>query len=278
MFTPFAFISPPARAAAPPGPDPDAQAFITAAGITDPTQQSAIDALVVGLKADGLWTSMMAIYPLVGGTASSQKYNLKDPRDLDAAYRLTFGGGWVHNSSGIVGNGFNTYADTYILNYNLGQVGAYINEGSNGYYGARYALDYQYDSLQAFPNISVVLESYYQVAFFSNSTDSSDVMISFIGVLGLSTISGGDGSAKYYYNGSLTANNTPVTANPSPSPIPLWFGSINSAYNMGNPYYPTYSDGTFAFGFISSATFNSIQNTNLYNRIQTYQITLGRAV
>ena len=93
--------------------DPDAQAFITAAGITDPTQQSAINTLVVGLKADNLWTSMQAIYPFVGGTASSHKYNLKDPRDLDAAKRLVFNGGWTHNADGITGNGVNTYAETF---------------------------------------------------------------------------------------------------------------------------------------------------------------------
>ena len=72
------------------GVDPDAQAFITAASITDPTQQSAINQLVVDLKGYSIWTKMSAIYPMVGGTASSHKFNLKDPRDLDAAFRLVF--------------------------------------------------------------------------------------------------------------------------------------------------------------------------------------------
>ena len=89
--------------------DPNAQAFITAAGITDPTQQSAIDNLVIGLKADGLWTPMQALYPFVGGTASTHKYNLKDPRDLDAAYRLQFNGGMTHSANGILFNGTNGY-------------------------------------------------------------------------------------------------------------------------------------------------------------------------
>jgi hypothetical protein len=93
--------------------DANAQAFITAAGITDSTQQSAIDNLVIGLKADGIWTNMTAIYPFVGGTATTHKYNLKDPRDLDVAYRLAFSGGWTHNANGITGNGVNTYADTF---------------------------------------------------------------------------------------------------------------------------------------------------------------------
>lgn len=95
--------------------DPDAQAFITAAGITDPTQQSAINTLVTDLKGYSLWTKMKAIYPLVGGTSATHKWNLKDPRDLDAAYRLVFNGGWTHSSTGALPNGTNGYADTKLI-------------------------------------------------------------------------------------------------------------------------------------------------------------------
>ncbi len=94
--------------------DADAQAFLTAAGITDPTISSAIDTLVVTMKADGTWTKSKAIYPFVGGTASTHKWNLKDPRDLDAAFRLQFFGGVTHDSNGIQGNGTNGYAGTFI--------------------------------------------------------------------------------------------------------------------------------------------------------------------
>jgi hypothetical protein len=111
MFTPFAFIK--NIAAASVVFDTDAQAFITAAGITNPTQQSAINTLVLGLKADSIWTKMNALYPFVGGTATSHKYNLKDPRDLDAAYRLAFFGGMTHNANGIQGDGGSGYADTF---------------------------------------------------------------------------------------------------------------------------------------------------------------------
>jgi hypothetical protein len=92
--------------------DPDAQAFITAAAITNTTQQSAVNQLVVDLKGYGVWTKMKALYPFVGGTATSHKYNLKDPRDLDAAFRLTFSGGWTHSINGATPNGVNGYADT----------------------------------------------------------------------------------------------------------------------------------------------------------------------
>ena len=96
------------------GTDADAQAFITAAAITDATQQSAINTLVTSLKSYGIWTKMKAIYPFVGGTASAHKFNLKDPRDLDAAFRLVFSGGWTHSSNGALPNGTNGYANTYL--------------------------------------------------------------------------------------------------------------------------------------------------------------------
>lgn len=94
--------------------DPDAQTFLTAAGIVDATITSAIDTLVVQLKADGLWTKMKALYPFVGGTATTHKYNLKNPLDTDAAFRLVFSGGVTHNSNGITGNGVNGFANTFL--------------------------------------------------------------------------------------------------------------------------------------------------------------------
>ena len=59
------------------GGDP-ADAFLKAAGITDATITSAVKTLVRGLQADGLWSKMKAIYPMVGGNATAHSYNLKD--------------------------------------------------------------------------------------------------------------------------------------------------------------------------------------------------------
>jgi hypothetical protein len=95
--------------------DPDAQAFLTAAGITDATITSAINNLTLNYKSAGLWTLNKAIYPFVGGTSSTHKWNLKDPRDLNAAYRLLFNGGWTHSSTGALPNGTNGWANTYLV-------------------------------------------------------------------------------------------------------------------------------------------------------------------
>ena len=92
--------------------DPDAQAFITAAGITNPTQQTAINTLVVSLKGYGIWTKMKAIYPMVGGTNAQHAWNLKNT----AQYKITWYGGVSSSSNGITGNGSNGYGDTFLNN------------------------------------------------------------------------------------------------------------------------------------------------------------------
>ena len=96
------------------GSDRDAAAFLEAAGIVVTHQQRAIYELVRLLKQYGLWSKMKAIYPFVGGTATTHKWNLKDPRDLDAAFRLTFSGGWTHSANGATPNGSTGYANTYL--------------------------------------------------------------------------------------------------------------------------------------------------------------------
>ena len=99
--------------------DSDATAFFTATGITDTTQKDAVNGLVVSLKAASLWTKMTAIYPFVGGTAATHKYNLKNPVDTDGGYRLTFTGGFTHNANGATGDGSTGYADTHLKHSNF---------------------------------------------------------------------------------------------------------------------------------------------------------------
>lgn len=95
--------------------DPDVAAFLTATGITDPTISGAITTLVSGLKNDNIWSKMLAVYPIVGGTATTHKYNLKNPQDTDAAFRIVFVGGWTHSSTGATPNAVNAYGDTKFI-------------------------------------------------------------------------------------------------------------------------------------------------------------------
>jgi alkaline phosphatase len=59
--------------------DTDAKAFLTASQVADTIQQSAINDLVLDLKSANIWTKMKAVYPIVGGTALTHKWNLKNP-------------------------------------------------------------------------------------------------------------------------------------------------------------------------------------------------------
>ncbi len=136
--------------------DANAAIFITATGVTDETEKAAVNRLVVELKAindtqanfvnfDTPASSICkAIYPFMGTTAVSQKYNLIDPRDLDAAFRLvwTADAAEAHTSQGYYVNGTTQYADTKFnpstkTTINSGHVSVYCvdNPERNGYVG-----------------------------------------------------------------------------------------------------------------------------------------------
>ena len=88
--------------------------FIAVTGITASDQQAAINQLSYDLVNTGLMDKMLAVYPFVGGNATAHSFNLKDPRNADTAFRLTFSGGWTHSSTGILPNATNTFANTYV--------------------------------------------------------------------------------------------------------------------------------------------------------------------
>lgn len=105
--------------------DPDAQAFITAAAITDPTQQAAINTLVVDLKGYSIWSKMRGLYPFVGGTNTSNSYNLKNI----SQYQISWAGSVTSNSNGVTfgANGFGDTGlnDSTILNINNKHISIY---------------------------------------------------------------------------------------------------------------------------------------------------------
>jgi hypothetical protein len=106
--------------------DPDAEAFLTATGITDPTITEATNDVFVALKTEGFYSDAwdmtgytpikkcFALYPHLGAAAASSKYNMCDPRDLDAAFRKTYVGGVNFSSDGEQSNGTNGYARTHM--------------------------------------------------------------------------------------------------------------------------------------------------------------------
>jgi len=99
--------------------DADAKLFITTADYALTSYKKALNNLVVALKEANLWTKMTAIYPFlsdgVNQTRAYQlKYNLKNPVDSDAAYRLAFFGGVTYTGTGVFFGGVNGYANTFL--------------------------------------------------------------------------------------------------------------------------------------------------------------------
>lgn len=90
-------------------------AFATATGITDLTILGALNTFDLGLISNSLDTKMKAIYPFVGGTASTHKFNFMNAVDSDSAFRLNFAGGMTHSSNGVLFNGTNGWADTRLI-------------------------------------------------------------------------------------------------------------------------------------------------------------------
>jgi hypothetical protein len=252
--------------------DPDAQAFITAAGITDPTQQAAINTLVVDLKGYNVWTKMKALYPFVGGTASAHKFNLKDPRDLDAAFRLVFNGGWTHSSTGATPNGTNAWANTFVdlLNntqQNSTSYGVYSRTNSNG------------------TEVEIGAEG-------GSPAVGSNIFIRFSGITYArvnstqSWVTFSDTDSRAFYISNRTAsnvinawkNNVKQTTGTTPSSLI----AVNVTYALGannnsNNTRTYYSTKEQAFAFIGDGLTDT-EAANLYTAVQAFQLALARNI
>lgn len=109
--------------------DADAQSYFTAnTAITSTADKNAINDFYLGLKSDGVYTKLNAMYLPIWGNSNTCKWNLVNPVDSDPAYRLNFTTGWTFTSGGMQGNG-SAYANTFLNNNNL-----VINDMSLGVY------------------------------------------------------------------------------------------------------------------------------------------------
>ena len=260
------------------GTDADAQAFITAAAITDATQQSAINTLVVDLKTYGIWTKMKALYPFVGGTASAHKFNLKDPRDLDAAFRLVFSGGWTHSNTGALPNGTNAYADTFLIpstsltNFNT-HFSFYSRTNNNGDF-----VDFGVSrgSLSGFTNRMVMHIKW---------SDNNAYHDQYDGTNGRITVSMSSINSNGLFTSTRTANNVfkvfrnsviiGSKTNTVTTTLPQLKLSISARNDEG--IIQNYSNRQCAFASIGDGLTDT-EAANLYTAVQAYQTTLSRNV
>ena len=259
--------------------DTDAQSFISAASITNDTQVTAIDTLVTALKTAGIWTKMKAIYPFVGGTAESHKFNLKDPRDVDAAFRLVFAGGWTHSSTGALPNGTTGYAETKFSEYNNitngdSQLSNYshlslysrTNASSIDTYGGIGIYDYQ-DYGTSFV-LTLKRADGLSYAYSKNVNTAPVSMPDSRGFFILNRQS--SSLLKYNRNDVLIAQNTTTTgAGGTRNGV-----TLGSVYDWGRRYYDNKEHSFVSIGF----SLTDAESTALYNAVQAFQTSLGRQV
>jgi len=251
------------------GCDADALAFLAATGITDATITSAICTLVTTMKTDGTWAKCNAIYPMVGGTATTHKFNLKNPLDTNAAFRLSFVGGWTHSSNGALPNGTNTYADTF-FNPSLN---ASLNSHHISYYSRS--------------NVNLTQSEI--GVFVTNSNSQINARFTNASYYRINTISTGwiifaDTDSRAFYIANRTASNvvngwrnltkvaTGIIASTSLTNLNYYIGALNNTGVASN-----YSTKQCAFSTIGTGLTDA-EAAALYNSIQAMQTTLSRNV
>jgi hypothetical protein len=250
--------------------DPNAQAFFNrvteAGGTLSDTEKTAVNTLVLDLKANSLWSSMKAIYPMVGGgtgtTAARQaacEQNL-----VSASFTGTFTSGWTFTSSGAKPNGTSAYMDTNLIwntntSLNNGALGSYWTDytatATNKYYGA-----YDASGVLLINHKDINGDNYIN-SFSAVNANSGN------GLHALSRISSSE-IVKYQNTSNTVGSSTSTT---QPIGLPVWFGGVSGLTNFG------YQPWNIAMGFITDG-FTNTTWSNFYTIVQAFQTTLSRQV
>lgn len=241
--------------------DPDAQAFITAAGITDPTQQNAINTLVVSLKGYSIWTKFKAIYPIVGGVASSHAVNLKTP----GTYNLSFASGWTHSSTGMTPNGA-TWADTALntsteLNVNSHSFGMYSR--TNNTTGSQ--------AIGSFDNTPRFLQNNLSLGNFVSGLVSSIISYTANPSTSLLMLTRTSSTLSKAFRAGVLLGQETVAMGTLPT-FNFYLGARNNAGTAA-----LHSLHQCAFAFLGDGLTDT-EAGNFYTAIQAYQTTLSRQV
>ena len=238
---------------------------IAAGGSLTTTEQNATKTLVADLKANGLWTPMKAIYPMVGASAAACAQNLKS-----SSFTGTFTSGWTFASTGATPNGTSSYMDSGVIpssNLTSGNTHASVYLRTNTAAGNKqelgsiasdeFTMIVKYTGDVAYPiicnNANVFYPSY-------SNTNSQ----------GMWTINRVNTSNIQYYNRGTNVIDTLQTNGMSTRSI--YLGARN---NNGNA--DRFSDRQLAFASIGDGL-SGTNMTNFYTAVQAFQTTLSRQV
>jgi hypothetical protein len=252
--------------------DADAQAFFdrvtTAGGSLSTTEKNAVNTLVVQMKADGIWTKMKAIYPMVGSSAASCAQNLKS-----SSFTGSFSAGWTFASTGVTPNGSSAYYDSgFNQTNNLIPSNNHISvySRSNTTSGTPLKADcgvtngttYSFSQIIARRNDLFIFENGSQITSNSNS-DSRGFF------LGSATSVG----SKSYKNGSVIGTSTSAQIRTMFN-ANIYFGATNNTAILAARFF---SNREYAFASIGDELTDT-QASDFYTAVQAFQTTLSRQV
>lgn len=242
------------------GVDPDAAAFFSrvnaAGGTLTAIEESAVNTLVLQMKADGTWSLMKAIYPMVGASSAACSQNLKS-----SSFTATFTSGWTFGSTGVTPNGTSAYMDTNLnVQTHLSTSSAHLSIYSRTNVSqTSYDFDGSAFGILLFNNTFYVnLTNFFQY----NATFSlSDTLGMYIGSrINATNVNG-------YKNNSKVINNVAQNGQLSN------YNMILAAY-QGSSFF---SSKEYAFASVGDGL-DDTQASNFYLAVQAFQTTLSRQV
>jgi hypothetical protein len=244
--------------------DADALAFfdrVTAAGGTlTTTEKTAANQLVLDMKAASIWTSMKAVYPMIGASAAACAQNLKS-----SSFTGTFSSGWTFASSGVTPNGTSAFLNSGLnastnLSVTSLSFGGYTSSTANApgdsYHGA------------APPNY--LMQSFKSFTFTEYWRTVGGPIIISGGTVGMVQANQLGISSKIYTNNTIGGSNV-ATMVTIPN-LNMYIGGINNGgtaqffdNHLISYYY--YSDGL-----------TDTQASDHYTAVQAFQTTLSRNI
>jgi hypothetical protein len=239
------------------------------------TVSAATRTLFTSLVSNGLYSKMVAMYPMLGGNAAGTKFNAINPVDTNIAMRLVFGGGWTYNSTGILPNGTNAYANTIagpqdILTANNWHMSYYSRTNT------AYSSSMDMGALGPTANNQALLSlrqsggntSYFDAGGPAGtqkvSTTQTDSTGYYIGSIASSS------DRRYYKNGSQLGSNTTTWTNA----LPEWSILIGCAQQTGSGPI-NYGNKECAFATIGSGL-TPAEMTTLSTIVNTWATAIGR--
>jgi hypothetical protein len=242
--------------------DANAQKFIDSAGIITVTEKTALITFVKQLKINNLWEKFKAIYPMMGGTANSMKWNLVEPQNSDEAFRLLFFGTPVFSPNGVLFPTASDYANTHLTD---NAIGAY-NNACISYYSLTQNAVNGYDM-----GCSDVLSPYNEFSIYNKTDATAWFGYHFYGYApantkGLFMISSTANDVKRYENGALVQSkgSPPVAMYTN---LPILIGSVLSAPSVGQRQCGL---ATIGYGLTDA------EALAFYKIVQQFENTLGR--